>query len=100
MSDDITLQVSRHAYERAKSRFRWKSTVLDKMAYRAFHEGIRHCDTNGRVNKYITDTFLAYKTATNIRIHGDVVYLFSGNGILITLYSLPNEYRKYVKAFK
>lgn len=100
MSDDLKLQISRHAYDRAKSRFRWKPKVLDKMAHRAFHEGIKHCDTKGRVNKYITETFFAYKTATNIRIHGDVVYLFSSKGILITLYSLPSEFREYVKAFK
>lgn len=39
--------ITEHAYERAKERLKWKSKVLDKMAEKAFLEGIKHKDTKG-----------------------------------------------------
>lgn len=91
--------ITEHAYERAKERLSWKSKVLDKMAEKAFLKGIKHKDTKGSLNKYVTSLWFKYKHANNIRIYGENIYFFSDN-TLITIYQLPNNLRKHVKYCK
>lgn len=86
--------ITNHAYERAKERLGWTQKVLEKMSSKALSEGIRHSDTKGRLNKYITATYFSYKTANNIRIYGENVYLFDKD-VLITVYQLPNNLRSH-----
>jgi len=89
----LKINITDHAYERAKERINWNKSTLDKMASKSFNNGIKHSDTKGALNKYITKLWFEHKTANNIRIHGEVVYLFRNN-LLITLYQLPNEFKK------
>lgn len=49
----MELLITKHAYERARERLRWRCNALDKMAILAFDNGIKHCDTKGALNKYI-----------------------------------------------
>ena len=93
------LEATKHAYDRAKERLSWKKKTLDRMMRKAFEEGVTHSDTTGQLNKYITDLWFKYKTANNIRIYGENVYLFRFTK-LITLYRLPTELTKHVKNFK
>lgn len=88
--------ITEHAYERAKERLSWKSKVLDKMAEKAFLEGIKHKDTKGSLNRYVTKLWFSYKHANNVRIYGENIFFFCDNR-LITLYQLPNDLRKHVK---
>lgn len=93
---DRVVIITNHAYERAKERLRWKSNTVDKMAEIALKNGIKHTDTKGMLNKYITKLWFRYKHANNIRIYGENIFFFNNN-ILVTLYQLPNELRKHVK---
>lgn len=86
--------ITNHAYERAKERLGWTQKVLDKMSSKALSEGIKHSDTKGRLNKYITATYFSYKSANNIRIYGENVYLFDKD-VLITIYQLPNNLKTH-----
>jgi hypothetical protein len=94
--DSTAILITEHAYDRAKERLSWKPKALDKMAEKAFSEGIQHKDTKGSLHKYITKLWFQYRNANNIRIYGENVYFFIGNK-LITLYQLPNNLRKHVK---
>lgn len=85
-----------HSIEQAKVRFKWNKDSLERMATKAFEEGILHKDTKGQLNRYINKLYLKYEVCNNIRIYGEVVYLFK-NGLLITLYQIPNEFKKYLK---
>jgi hypothetical protein len=96
---DLEVVITKHAYERAKERLSWTEKVLDKMAQKAFSIGISHKDTKGGLNKYITKIWFDYKTANNVKIHGEVIYLFNKN-TLITVYQLPNDLRKKAKNVK
>lgn len=91
-----TVVITNHAYERAKERLSWNARTLDRMAERAFLEGVMHKDTKGSLNKYVAKLWFKYKHTNNVRIHGENIYFFSNN-TLITLYQLPNELRKHVK---
>jgi len=90
--------ITEHGYERAKERLNWKPKVLDKMAEKAFMEGIKHKDTKGSLHKYVTKTWFKYRNINNIRIYGENIFFFRDN-MLITLYQLPNDLRKHVKNF-
>lgn len=84
-----------HAYKRAKERLSWKKSALNRMMKRAFVKGIKHSDTKGQLNKYITDKYLNglyfnKKPANNPRIYGENIYFFNDN-LLITVYRLPNK---------
>lgn len=95
----MELLITEHAYERAKERLRWKPCALDKMAILAFDNGIKHSDTKGTLNKYITRIWFKYKTANNIRIYGENIFFFK-NSTLITLYQLPNDMKRLIKCVK
>lgn len=95
----IELEITQHAYDRAKERFRWKSKSLEKMAQKAYEVGIQHSDTAGKLNKYIYKVYSQYRTANRIRIYGNVIYLFR-NQMLITLYQIPSELSRYATQCK
>lgn len=98
-TNDVVLNnviITKHAYERAKERLRWKHKVLDKMAEKAYLDGIKHKDTKGSLMKYLTKLWFKYKHCNNVRIYGENIYFFSDN-VLITIYQLPNTFKKYLK---
>lgn len=87
--------ITDHAYKMAKKRLKWKRNVIDKMAAKAFEEGILHSQTKGKLKRYIDKLYLSHRTANNIRIYGEDVYFFAGD-TLITLYRLPSSMLKYL----
>ena len=59
-------------------------------AQKAFDFGVRHAETNGRLNKYLTAIYFTNKTINNLRIYHRHVYLFAGD-VLVTVLNLPNS---------
>lgn len=92
----MEIKITRHAYKRAKERFQWKKSVLKKMSTLAMREGMSHGDTRGQLNLFITKLYKERRTANNIKIYGQDLFLFSGN-TLITVYRVPNEYLGHIK---
>lgn len=93
------MNITDHAYQMAKERFRYSKDVLDKLAAKALEQGIRHSDTVGKLHKYIDKIWFSHRTANNVRIYGEVIYLFHDE-TLITVYQLPNNLRAMAKAVK
>lgn len=87
---------SRHAQQRAKERFGWKINTLDRMANKAFYEGIKHEDTKGKLRENLDHKRSEYQQANFVRIHGEVAYFFQGH-FLITVYRLNNKLIKHLK---
>lgn len=85
--------ITEHAYYRARERLSLKKESLDRLAKCAYFDGIKHSDTTGSLNRYITKQYMKRRKANNVRIHGEVVFLFDNNK-LITLYQLPLKLRK------
>lgn len=90
------MKVTEHAYDRMSERIGLNSSASQRMAQKALEKGIKHNETSGKLNRYLSSLFYAYKTANNIRIYGEHVYLFS-NEVLITVLYLDNEYKSTVK---
>jgi hypothetical protein len=86
--------ITDHAYSRAKERLSMNKTSFRKLSEKAYLEGVTHADTAGNLNKYITKLYKAGgERANNIRIYGEVLFMFKGN-ILLTTYQVPNNLRK------
>jgi hypothetical protein len=94
MTDEIV--ITEHAEKRAKERLSWNKSALQRMAQTAYKDGKGHSYYTGRMRKYLNSVYLSYKKANNIKIHGEVLYLFNGN-TLITLYQIPKKLKKFTK---
>lgn len=70
------------------------------MAKKAFDDGIKHNQTKGRLNKWVSGLYCKNKKANNIRLYGDKAYIFCGE-VLVTVIQIPvnlmRDFRKMVK---
>ncbi len=96
----MTLEVSKHAYERMRSRCGWNKSAATKMANLAYEEGIRHKETSGALFNFIASKTSAYMIKGNFfKIYGEMIYCFhhvieEDKVILLTVYLLPSDVRK------
>jgi hypothetical protein len=97
--ENPAIVITKHAFERAKRRLSFTKTALLKMAWRAFHWGITSAETKGFLHKYVDKLWATEHTANNVRIYGEVIYLFADN-TLITVFQVPCELRKLVRVSK
>ena len=88
--NEINVVVTEHAYTRAKERLKWKKATLDRMADKAYKEGLSHKEANGRIKHYLNGIYYNDTRLNNIRVHGENVFLFNGSR-LVTIYRLPND---------
>lgn len=98
MNEDIKSEeivITEHAYDRAKERLSYNKNALERMANKAYFSGLKHEDTKGKLNKYLTKLWHLHKSANNIRIHGENVFIFINN-TLITVYQLPNNLKIWI----
>lgn len=91
------MKISHHAKQRLKERCGLQEKSLDRMAQRAFEQGVTHAQTKGRLNKWITKLYFKNQTASNIRVCGEKCYLFDRNETLITVMDIPNGLKKDLK---
>lgn len=87
--------VTQHGKKRLKERVGLNKKSAEKNADKAFQEGIKHSEVSGSLRKYFDALYLQNRSANNIRIYGEKVYLFGGNK-LITVLNLPNKYKSTV----
>ena len=57
--------VSKHAVRRLKEHCGLNKRSAQRMADKAFTDGIRHSDTRGRLNKWVTSLYFYNRTADN-----------------------------------
>ena len=92
----IGITITEHSFIRAKQRLGLNEQAFKKMAVKAYISGKAHDKVKGQLKDYITELYLRYKNANNVKIYGEVVYIFCNN-VLITLYQLPNDLKKFTK---
>jgi hypothetical protein len=84
------MTITRHAYKRGWERLRFRKPLLKKMAYKALTEGVKRDATKGLLRKYLDKSFQG-----NIRIYGEIIYLFEKDK-LITVLHVPSELKRYL----
>ena len=90
------MNVSKHAGKRIKERCGFTKKSSERMAEKAFEEGITHNKTKGRLNKWVTSLYFREKKANNIRLYGDKAYIFC-NEVLVTVIQIPPSLMKDFK---
>lgn len=88
--------ITNHAKRRMKQRCGVSKRACSKMAKKVFTNGVKHSETTGDLNKWITTLFFRHKTANNIRIYGGQAYIFCGH-VLVTVIPIPNEMKNTYK---
>lgn len=63
---------------------------FQKVAAKAFQDGITHNEATGPLKRYMSKLYMAQRVCNNIRIYGEFVFLFKED-CLITVWGLPNE---------
>lgn len=92
-------RVTDHAVKRTKERVGISKRIAEKNAEKALEFGIRHSETTGSLNKYISALYFKQHTANNMRVYCGNVYVFCGN-VLVTIIPLPAKYRKIAEKIK
>lgn len=87
------MTISNHARHRMKERCGFNRKTQDRMAQKAFNEGITHKQTKGRLHKWVTSLFFKNCNANNIRLYGDNAYIFCGE-TLVTVIPIPVNLKK------
>ena len=91
--------LTHHACKRARERFSWNPSTLERMSGRAFELGLKRKNTGGRLKKYLDGLWDNHKEANNLRLYGETLFVFS-NHLLITIWHLPPELRPLAKVFR
>ena len=86
----MKIRVSTHAEQRMRERLGLNKKSIERIAQRAFDNGIRHNQTKGNLRKYVTHVWEKNKNANNIRIYGDKVFVFCDE-LLVTVFHLPHD---------
>ena len=89
---DPLVIVTNHAAKRFKQRVGLPKTACQRHAEKAFIDGLRHTDVRGSAKRYLDKLFLEHRTANNMRVYGQFVYLFKGK-VLVTVLNLPRSVR-------
>lgn len=80
-----------HSKDRLSKRLGLSKRCHKKDAEKAFEYGLKHEETKGALRKYLNWLFLQHRTANNMRIFNQHVYIFIDNK-LITVITLPHQY--------
>ena len=91
------IQVSKHAEARLRERCGINRKSAQRIADKAFNEGIQHSQTKGNLKKWVTSLYFNNKSANNIRLYGDKAYIFGG-AVLITVLQIPSNLRNDMRS--
>ncbi len=84
----MPINISNHARKRMRERCGFNKKAGERMARKAFHEGITHAHTKGNLNKWVTSLFFKAKKAA---------YIFCGE-VLVTVIVIPASLKKDLKS--
>lgn len=91
------MRVSNHAKMRMKQRCGLSSKSCERIAKKAFEEGVHHNQTKGLLNKWVTSLYFKNQKANNIRLYGDKAYIFCDD-VLVTVIQIPSDLTKDMKS--
>ena len=92
----MSVIVTKHTGKRLRERMGLGKKSIQRAAETAFDKGIKHCETTGNLNKWVTSLYFNNKTANNIRLYNDKAWIFAGKN-LITVLQIPASLKKSVK---
>ena len=91
--------ITDHAYEKGKERLGLKREAFERLAEKAFNQGLSHKDVAGTLERYFSSVYLSHRNANNSKVYGINLFLFRDN-ILITVYKLEPKLANLVLKLK
>ena len=91
--------LTRHGKKRMKDRLGASKRSSDRIAEKALSLGITHAELTGSLCRYVDSIYLKKRTANNIRIYAQKIFLFR-NDLLITVLPLPPKYFSCIEDLK
>ena len=85
--------VTDHGKQRVRKRVGISKKSVERLVNIAYHKGITHKSAPSFLKRYFYHLWKKYESANNIRIYGDLVYIFHNN-ILITVFHIPPKFNK------
>lgn len=64
----MSVIITRHAEQRLKERMGLGKKALQRAAEAAYNKGVKHCETIGNLNKWVTSLYFNNRNADNIRL--------------------------------
>lgn len=92
----MSVTVTKHAEKRLRERVGLNKKAIQRAAEMAYDKGIKHCETTGNLNKWVTSLYFNNRTANNIRLYNDKAWVFAGKN-LVTVLQIPASLKKSVK---
>lgn len=92
----MSVTVTKHAEKRLRERVGLNKKAIQRAAEMAYDKGIKHCETTGNLNKWVTSLYFNNRTANNIRLYNDKAWIFAGKN-LVTVLQIPASLKKSVK---
>lgn len=86
------MRMTTHASARMRERMGVPKRAVAKLAETALSEGKRHSDFAGSIRRYLDGVFLQHRSATNMRVYAQHLFIFDGE-TLITAWMLPPKFR-------
>lgn len=83
------MNITKHAKKRIKERCGLNEKSSDKLALKAYDSGLKHCELNGKLRKWVNGLYLKYQKGNQIRLYGDKAFIFH-NSVLITVIQIPS----------
>jgi hypothetical protein len=93
------IRLTTHACERARQRYRWNSETLNRMALRAFEQGLKRNNTKGHLKVYLDESWERHQRVSHFRLYGEIIFVFCHDS-LVTLWPLPSQLRSLAKAIR
>ena len=91
------VSVTSHAKRRLKERCGVSKNSAMNMAERAFNKGISFENASTELKKYISSVYIRHeKTGDNIRIYGNMVYVFDNRTLITVYYAIRQENKDYL----
>jgi hypothetical protein len=87
------MRMTQHAVDRMGERMGIKRSASFRIAQRAWERGLKFEETSGQLLVLLNAIFMKYKTANNIRVYAQKVFVFSGE-TLVTVLPLHQKFRK------
>lgn len=84
------MEITRHAKKRLKERCGANKSSSERLVEIAYEKGLKHCETSGRLRKWIDSLRFYEQGANQIRVYGDKLYIFRDTR-LITVLQVPND---------
>lgn len=102
-SDDIEIQISRHARKRAHQRAGWPLPAVERMARKALDGGVAPSGCDRPELKIFLHSRSVPMSRSQVRVYGGFVFVFQEMDtdepriLLVTLFGLPRILRRFAR---